>query len=66
MSAFQKSGMRAAAAFACCAALTSAAVAATTIDGDHVFAASETLTDDVTVTGVATFAEGATVDSKYV
>ncbi|MBR6735110.1 MAG: hypothetical protein IKL96_12035 [Kiritimatiellae bacterium] len=62
MSAFQKSGMRAAAAFACCAALTSAAVAATTIDGDHVFAASETLTDDVTVTGVATFAEGATVD----
>lgn len=62
MSAFQKSGMRAAAAFACCVALTSAAVAATTIDGDHVFAASETLTDDVTVTGVATFAEGATVD----
>ena len=61
-SAFQKSGMRAAAAFACCAALTSAAVAATTIDGDHVFAASETLTDDVTVTGAATFAEGATVD----
>ncbi|MBQ8112618.1 MAG: hypothetical protein IJ146_05360, partial [Kiritimatiellae bacterium] len=62
MSAFQKSGMRAAAAFACCAALTSAAVAATTIDGDHVFAASETLSEDVTVTGTATFAEGATVD----
>ena len=62
MSAFQKSGMRAAAAFACCVALTSAAVAATTIDGDHVFAASETLSEDVTVTGTATFAEGATVD----
>ena len=54
-------GRTALVAAAICAATAPSSVAMT-IDGDHVFAASETLSEDVTVTGTATFAEGATVD----
>ena len=54
-------GRAALVAAAICVATAPSSVAMT-IEGDHVFAASETLSEDVTVTGTATFAEGATVD----
>jgi len=56
-----KVGRTALVAAAICAA-TAPSSAAMTIEGDHVFAASETLSEDVTVTGTATFASGVTVD----
>ena len=54
-------GRAALVAAAICVATVPSSVAMT-IEGDHVFAASETLSEDVTVTGTATFASGVTVD----
>ena len=54
-------GRTALVAAAICVATAPSSVAMT-IEGDHVFAASETLSEDVTVTGTATFASGVTVD----
>ena len=56
-----KIGRAALVAAAICVATAPSSVAMT-IEGDHVFAASETLSEDVTVTGTATFASGVTVD----
>ena len=54
-------GRSALVAAAICVATAPSSVAMT-IEGDHVFAASETLSEDVTVTGTATFESGVTVD----